>query len=150
MSRRARREVSAGGVVIRRLDGHETQVLLIRDPYKNWGLPKGHLEASETEAQAALREVQEETGLTDLVLMDELPTIDWYFRLGDVLVHKFCRFYLMESRAGEPVPEETEGITECRWMPIDEAIASVTYANAREVIREAKRVLDERGPGVPS
>lgn len=122
-------------------------MLIIRDPYKNWGLPKGHLERRETEAEAALREVEEETGLTDLVLREELPVIDWYFRIGDVLVHKFCRFYLMESREGVPVPDETEGISECRWVSFDEALETVTYANAREVIREARKALEAREPG---
>lgn len=119
-------------------------VLIIRDPYENWGLPKGHLESKETEAQAALREVEEETGLQDLVLGEELPLIDWYFRMGDVLVHKFCRFYLMESQSGDPAPDRSEGITECRWVPFDEALEKVAYDNAREVIRAAKDTLEGR------
>src|SRR5690606_18790830 len=82
---RARREVSAGGVVFRR-DG-ELRILLIRDPYDNWGLPKGHIEAGETAQETAEREVREETGLTDLRSIAELPTIDWYFRDRGELVH---------------------------------------------------------------
>ena len=143
MTRKSRRELSAGGVVVRRRDG-SIHVLIIRDPYQNWGLPKGHLERHETEAEAALREVKEETGLTDLVLGEQLPVIDWYFRMGGVLVHKFCRFYLMESRDGDPVPDKSEGITECRWVPFEEALSKVTYDNAREVIRAARETLESR------
>jgi ADP-ribose pyrophosphatase YjhB (NUDIX family) len=129
-------ETSAGGVVFRLRD-REPLVLLIRDPYENWGLPKGHLEAAETPQQAAAREVAEETGLTKVAIRGELPTIDWYFRDGAELVHKFCHFFLMECAEGEARPQADEGISACVWLPVQEAIKKVTYANAREVLRAA-------------
>ncbi|HKJ03648.1 MAG TPA: NUDIX domain-containing protein [Longimicrobiales bacterium] len=138
---RARVERSAGGVVVRTLDG-EPRILVIRDPYQNWGLPKGHLEKGEGSGEAAVREVEEETGLSDLVLGAELATIDWYFRSDGKLVHKFCAFYLMESKSGEPVPEAGEGITECVWMTLDEAAARISYDNAREVVKVAREALE--------
>ncbi|HSG07097.1 MAG TPA: NUDIX hydrolase [Longimicrobiales bacterium] len=143
---RARVERSAGGVVVRLIDG-EPRVLVIRDPYQNWGLPKGHLEEGEGSGEAAAREVTEETGLSDLVLGPELATIDWYFRSGGKLVHKFCAFYLMESVSGDPVPEEDEGITECVWMSLDEAAARISYDNAREVVNAAREALDQGALG---
>ena len=144
--RRPIEEHSAGGVVVRLHDGIE-HVLLIRDPYRNWGLPKGHLEEGEDAATAALREVHEETGLTGIKLGPELGSIDWFFRQEDRLVHKFCSFFLMRSVAGETVPGLSEGITECIWLPPEEAMASVTYDNAREMIRVAMRRLDPAGDG---
>lgn len=137
---RARIERSAGGVVARRIEG-EIHVLLIRDPYRNWGLPKGHLEDAEDAAQAALREVREETGLEALELGPELDTIDWYFRLHGTLVHKFCAFFLMTSPEGEPVPEVDEGITECVWLPVDDALVRISYDNARAVLGQAAELL---------
>jgi 8-oxo-dGTP pyrophosphatase MutT (NUDIX family) len=116
--------------------------LLIRDPYRNWGLPKGHIEADETPEQAALREVAEETGLNGLTVVAELPTIDWYFRDGGRLVHKFCHFFLVESADGEPVPQADEGITDCLWCDFSDALRTVSYANAREVLRVAGERLD--------
>lgn len=118
------------------------RVLLIRDPYSNWGLPKGHLEAEETPEEAALREVGEETGLDDLVLVERLPTIDWYFRDRGRLIHKFCHFFLVEASAGEAVPQTDEGITACAWLDVGGALERVGYANAREVIRAAGRMLE--------
>jgi len=138
-------EHSAGGVVFRRTP-EGVLVLLIRDPYENWGLPKGHLEDNEAGKDAALREVEEETGLMCTAAGDRLATIDWYFRQGDRLVHKTCQFYLMESSGGDPRPETAEGITECRFLPLAEAIEQVTYDNARDVLREAQRVLTSEAP----
>lgn len=141
---RARIERSAGGVVVRTVEGVH-RVLVIRDPYQNWGLPKGHLEDGEGSGDAAMREVGEETGLADLVLGPELATIDWYFRTGGKLIHKFCAFYLMRSTAGDPVPEADEGITQCVWLTLDEAEARISYDNAREVVKVARELLAEEG-----
>ena len=102
--RHAREERSAGGVIFRSTP-EGVRVLLIRDAYANWGLPKGHLEPSESEKEAAVREAEEETGLACQVVGDELMTIDWYFKKQDHLVHKHCQFFLMESPSGDPVPE---------------------------------------------
>ncbi len=120
-----------------RVMGEDPRVLLIRDPYRKWGLPKGHLEGEEGPEEAALREVREETGLQRLLLGPDLGEIDWVFRLDGRLIHKFCRFYLMGSADGTPRPEVSEGITECRWMSTGEALRMVAYANAREILRRA-------------
>ena len=138
-------ETSAGGVVFRRGDGDQPVFLLIRDSYRNWGLPKGHLEAGEEAADAALREVAEETGLADLVLHAPIQEIDWFFRFRRRLIHKTCAFFLMESAAGEPCPQQDEGITACRWLPFEAALRTVSYANAREVLSAAGQLLGDLG-----
>ncbi|HEX2168389.1 MAG TPA: NUDIX domain-containing protein [Longimicrobiales bacterium] len=143
-ARRARVETSSGGVVFRR-GGGALDFLLIRDPYNNWGLPKGHIEGGETPAEAALREVSEETGLIELAVITQLPTIDWFFRDRGKLVHKFCHFFLVESPTGDPEPQLTEGITECVWRSAGLAIETVSYSNAREVMRAAARWLTGAG-----
>jgi 8-oxo-dGTP pyrophosphatase MutT (NUDIX family) len=151
-------ETSAGGVIYR-WRGGTAHVLLIRDRYRHWGFPKGHVEGGETAADAALREVAEETGLTRLRLERELRTIDWFFRFRGRLIHKYCHFYLIESPDGDTCPQEEEGITECVWLPLHQAIESISYDNAREVLRIAADWLlgasgaasaDGRGDAVPA
>jgi 8-oxo-dGTP pyrophosphatase MutT (NUDIX family) len=127
-----------------------TRFLLIRDSYKNWGLPKGHLESGEPPAEAARREVIEETALCDLVLLGPIQVIDWYFRFRGRTIHKYCHFFLFESKNGDPVPQAEEGITACTWHTFDEAIATISYDNAREVLERAAdmvRTLAEERAG---
>ena len=146
---RARQEVSAGGVVVRHGDGGPL-VLLIRDSYDNWGFPKGHLEPGEAAEAAALREVSEETGLAHVTSRGELRTIDWYFRFRGRLIHKVCHFFLMETDHADTSPQRSEGITACRWEPLEDATRLIAYANARVVLRRASELVGADTPAPPA
>jgi len=135
-------ETSAGGVVFRRTP-QGPLVLLIKDSYRNWGFPKGHLEDGEDATTAAVREIGEETGLNELVLHGAIEAIDWYFRFRGRLIHKTCHFFLFESPAGEARPQRDEGISACRWLPLDDAMRTVSYANAREILRAAGALMTQ-------
>ncbi|HEY7682633.1 MAG TPA: NUDIX domain-containing protein [Gemmatimonadales bacterium] len=156
--RKPEREVSAGGIIFRRQADLSTRFLLIRDPYGHWGFPKGHLEGEETPAGAAFRESAEETGLTDLLLHGPIRIIDWHFRFKGRYIHKFCHFFLFESPGSEVVPQLDEGITDYRWLSLDEALDQLSYDNARGVLKRAgemSRTLvavgagRSRGPSAP-
>jgi 8-oxo-dGTP pyrophosphatase MutT (NUDIX family) len=129
-------ERSAGGVIFRRAEGGPLY-LIIRDSYRNWGFPKGHVEDGESEVDAARREVREETGLDGLLYRAPATEIDWFFRFRGRLIHKTCVFFVFESPGGEASPQEEEGISACRWLPFEEALRVLSYANAREVLRLA-------------
>lgn len=134
-------EVSAGGIVFRRAaDG--VRFLLIRDSYRNWGFPKGHLEVDESPDAAAMREVREETGLSAIHLKAPVDVIDWHFRFRGRLVHKICHFYLIEAATSRARPLRKEGITACRWLRFDDALKMVSYENARAVLTQARALLE--------
>ena len=150
--RRADLEVSAGGVVFLRLPDGSARFLLIRDPYGHWGFPKGHLEPGETPAEAALRETLEETGLEQAEVVGPIRIIDWHFRFRGRAIHKYCHFFLLESSHGECVPQLDEGITDFRWLALDESLATLSYDNARGVLKRAGemvRTLVAVGQGRP-
>src|SRR5688500_9386400 len=92
---------AAGGVVWRRDASGGLEVLLVhRDRYDDWTFPKGKLESGETHRQAALREVEEETGLR-CTLGDELPEVRYEDRKGRA---KRVRYWTMEPAGGSFAP----------------------------------------------
>jgi 8-oxo-dGTP pyrophosphatase MutT (NUDIX family) len=139
---RAKRETSAGGIVLRCTDDGP-RFLLILDGYGNWGFPKGHIDEGEIPDVAARREILEETNLGDLILRAPLGMIDWYFRFKGRLIHKYCHYYLFESAEGCPEPQVEEGITACRWFSLDEAIETISYDNAKAMLRSAARLVPQ-------
>lgn len=149
--RPVRIELSAGGVIQRQTAGGAIQVLLIKDSYGNWGFPKGHVEAGETNQDAALRECREETGLSRLEVADQLAMTDWYFRASGALVHKFCDYFLLVADPDEEVrPQVAEGIRECAWLDPMEAVTRVTYENARQLLGQVLERSGLRRPRKPT
>jgi 8-oxo-dGTP diphosphatase len=115
-------EVRAGGGVVLRSGA----VLLVhRAAYGDWTLPKGKLEPGEDWADAALREVEEETGLR-CELGDEVGRTYYDDARGR---SKEVRYFLMSSR-DEPGPRNE--VDEVRWVPLDEARSLLTYG--RDVV----------------
>ena len=151
--RKADLEVSAGGIVFRRIAEAGPRYLLIKDSYDNWGFPKGHLENGESPADAALRETSEETGLGGLILQGPIRVIDWHFRFRGRHIHKYCHFFLLESPMGDLCPQVDEGITACQWRTLEEALDALSYDNARGVLKRAGemvRTLVAIGAGRPA
>lgn len=143
--RKSREETSAGGVVYRR-DAAGALFLLIRDSYRNWGFPKGHLKEGESPDRAALREVSEETGLSSLELCSVIDVVDWHFRFRGRRIHKVCHFYLLETSETRTTPQRSEGITECRWAAYREATRLISYSNARQVLERAHSLVNGGAP----
>ena len=106
-----------------------------------WSLPKGHIEAGETAEQAAVREVEEETGIIGRVLAP-LGTIDFWFVAEDRRVHKTVHHYLMRALGGELSDEDVE-VAEVAWVPLDELEGRLAYADERRLIRHATTLLEE-------
>ncbi len=137
-------QVSAGGVVVQLGQGNAYEVCLIRRQRHQgyaWCLPKGHLESNEQPSEAALREVQEETGLVAQILRP-LGEISYSFTTpADGLSYqKTVTFFLMRPVGGQLGPCDAEAI-EARWVPFQQALALATYENERQVLLKAQEVL---------
>jgi 8-oxo-dGTP pyrophosphatase MutT (NUDIX family) len=116
---------AAGGVVLR--DG---RVAVVHRPrYDDWTLPKGKLDRGETFEQAALREVEEETGLR-CRLVRELPEVRYAARGGRP---KLVRYWLMEVEEDPPFVVGDE-VDELRWLEPSEALALLTYDRDRDLL----------------
>ena len=116
--------LAAGGLVLR--DG---QVAIVHRPrYDDWSLPKGKLDPGESFEEAALREVEEETGLK-CRLKETLGDTSYRDRKDRA---KLVRYFEMEPTAGEFTPNDE--VDELRWLPLDEASAELTYDFDRELV----------------
>ena len=122
-------EVRAAGAVVVRGSAPVEVLLIHRPQYDDWTLPKGKVEAGETDEVCAVREVEEETGLR-VRLGRELPSVRWQDRNGDA---KVCRYWLVESFEGEAVGQhEVDGV---EWLAVDEAVGRLSYPRDAEVLR---------------
>lgn len=122
-------EVEAAGGVVWRPHGRGCQVAVVHRPkYDDWTLPKGKLEPGELAEQAALREVEEETGLV-CRLGDELLPVSYLDHQGR---RKRVRYWAMtvERGAFEPNAE----VDELRWVDLDAAVDQLTYPQDRAVL----------------
>ena len=135
-------EFSAGGLVVD-LDGDEPAGALIgrtdRQGRLLWSLPKGHIEAGETAEQAAVREVEEETGIAG-VIVAELGVIDFWFVADGRRIHKTVRHFLLRRTGGELSDADVE-VDEVAWVPLAAIRAQLAYPDERGLVDTAGRLL---------
>lgn len=140
-----RRELSAGGVAVRMERGGWFVALLKTEHRKGevWVLPKGHVELEKKEriSDAAKREVQEETGLKDLSVKDQLGVARFSFQAEGTLVRKTVHYYMMITQQKTLVPQEEEFFLEAGWFPIDVAIQMLEYDTDKDVVAKAREKL---------
>ncbi len=145
--RPVRRQVSAGGILYRRgADGIEIALIGLKGGAV-WALPKGLVEPGEDPEATALREVQEETGLTGRS-MGKVGEIEYWFvdKEEGSRIHKRVHFYLVENTGGDLSQHDRE-VEEVRWVPLAEVLSHLTYKSEREMVEEASKILDQQSGG---
>jgi 8-oxo-dGTP pyrophosphatase MutT (NUDIX family) len=137
------REFSAGGVLVKVIRGR-TMVAAIRPqgkPEGTWALPKGNIDAGETPAETAVREVLEETGVQGR-LVEKLGDVKYtYTRRGGERIFKVVSFYLLRAgrgRIGQIDEAMRIEVEEARWLPLDEAPRLLAYGGEREMAAKAR------------
>jgi 8-oxo-dGTP pyrophosphatase MutT (NUDIX family) len=137
-----RTEVSAGGVVYRRGDDGIEVALAARRTRRGqlaWGLPKGAIEEGETNEDAAVREVREETGL-EAEIESSLGDIRYFYVWEGTRVRKTVHFFLMRATGGD-VSRHDHEMEDVRWFPLATAIRKAAYRGEREVLERASAGL---------
>lgn len=120
---------AAGGVVVRDLGSGPEVAIVHRPRYDDWSLPKGKLDQGEKFEQAALREIDEETGLRCRTVR-ELEPNEYTDHKGR---SKLVRWWLMEPLDGEFEPNDE--VDELRWMAPADAVALVDYDHDAKLLR---------------
>jgi len=124
----------AGGVVVRRTDaGPEFLLVTSRSQPGEWVLPKGHIEAGESEVEAALREVLEEAGVT-AEAGDLLGDLEYYNRSGRIRARFFLMTFQSEGKPGEGRARA--------WLDADAAKRRLKWDDARGLIDKARTLAD--------
>ena len=127
--------VKAGGGLVYNKKG---EILFI---FRNgkWDLPKGGSEKNETMPETAMREVQEETGVADLIVLKKLQKTYHVFKRNGVYKLKMTYWYKMETNfEGELVGQEDEGIEKGAWIaPTDiSTVLKNSYENIKLLFQE--------------
>jgi 8-oxo-dGTP pyrophosphatase MutT (NUDIX family) len=142
-------EVSAGGLVVDAINGVAQAAVIARrnrGGRLEWCLPKGHLEPGESPAEAAVREIREETGI-DSKVVRLLGTIDYWFIGEGSRIHKIVHHYLLSGEGGQLTAEndpdaEAEQVA---WVPLDELRDRLAYPNERRLAQLVRQLLDGTG-----
>lgn len=131
------RFIEAAGGLVQNIDGD--YLFIFR--YNKWDLPKGKLEPNENVSAAAIREVSEETGISNIQLGDKITDTFHTYKIGNATILKKTSWYIMAYNGNEPLtPQESENITLAKWLPknqINEVIGN-TYDTIREVLSKAR------------
>lgn len=133
-----KREKSAGAIIFRK--EKEPKYLLLHYEAKHWDFPKGHVEEKETDTETVKREIAEETGITDVEIIQGFKEkIQFYYKLKNELINKEVIFYLAKTNTEEvKLSFEHIGFV---WLSYGKAIEKLTYKNAKEILEKANEFL---------
>lgn len=140
-----RRQVSAGGVAFRRA-GDQVEIAIIRPRgTERWQLPKGIVDAGESPEVTARREVREEAGIDGEVVAPIEEIQYWYVGTDRDGVrarfHKIVHFFLIAYVGGDVADHDHE-VAEARWIPLNDAAATLAFRNEKAVVEKAAGMID--------
>jgi 8-oxo-dGTP pyrophosphatase MutT (NUDIX family) len=137
-----KREFSAGGVLVRTVGGrpHVAAIRPQGKPAGTWVLPKGNINAGESPAETAVREVREETGVEGR-LVEKLGDVKYVYTWNGERIFKVVSFFLLRARLGRigAIEEAMRvEVADARWLPLEEAPTLLAYGGEREMAAKAR------------
>ena len=134
-------EYSAGAIIFRK-EKEMPLFLILHYEEGHWGASKGHIEKGETLEQTALREIREETGLTEVCLIDGFKTENSYiFNKNGRLTRKVVVFFLVETHSREIILSAEH--VNYAWLPFRDATEKVTFKSEQLVWQAAYEFLQK-------
>ena len=133
-------EKSAGSVIFRKNENGEILYLLLKSTSGHMDFPKGNVEIGETENQTVLREVEEETGLKDIVFVNGFKEkIKYFYRRDRNPINKEVVYFLAETKT-ENIKISWEHVS-FEWLTYKDAMEKIEFSNARSVLKKAHEFL---------
>ena len=134
------REFSAGGLCVRRMRGRDYVAAIRVKGGRVLALPKGNIDAGESAAEAAVREVREEAGVVGDIVEKLGDVKYWYVRRTGERVFKIVSFFLLRYRSGNVANHDHE-VDSAEWVPLEEAPRLLEYKGEKEMAAAALTVL---------
>jgi len=133
-------EETSAGVVIFRRENSKILFLLLNYPSGHWDFVKGKMEEGETTHQTAIRETREETGITDIVFLDDFEEwIKYNFQYHGELVNKKVVFFLAETKTEQVIISHEH--LDYIWVDYETAMEKTTFDNAKSILTKSKELL---------
>ena len=143
------KEFSAGALIFRKNKQASVFLLIYSNRNKEWGFPKGHIDAGETEEEAALREIKEETGLGELRLIDGFREELVYKAVSNreaskgSVIEKSTIYFLCESKSKD-ITVDADEITDFKWLMMNDALKLLPFDSLKELLGKAEVFLIRR------
>lgn len=121
----------------------EGEYLLLHYAAGHWDFPKGHIEEGETPEQAALRELEEETGIAEAEILPGFSdNIQYFYKKEEKTIYKEVVFFLATTKTAKVVlSHEHKGFA---WLAFEGAVEKLTFDNAKVVLKKAHGWLNEK------
>ena len=133
-------EETSAGIVLFRKEDSKILFLLLHYPSGHWDFVKGKMEKGESPHETAVRETEEETGITDIVFLENFEEwIKYDFQYQGELVHKKVVFFLAETKTKEVVISHEH--LDYTWMDYNTSMEKTTFDNAKTVLTRAQTLL---------
>ncbi len=138
------RETTAGGVVFRRNKQGEVEILLTQDAKDRWTIAKGHIEPGETPRQTAEREIQEETGLKEMKVLNHLGKTQFRYRRQNSLVLMTMHIFLVKALGDTDDLTKEEWMNGIGWFPFAKALDMVEYEGIEKLMLLASKQIRQQ------
>lgn len=139
------RETTSGGIVFRRNDKGELEILLIKDAKNRWTIPKGHVEEGEEPQDTAEREIREETGLQEMKVGAWLGKVNFRYRRAHTLVLMTMHIYLVQGKGDTNKLQGEDWLSDIKWLPANDAIDKIAYEDiGKLILLGMKKIREEK------
>ena len=129
-----------GGAVYRRTHDGRLEWLLIKKKHGFWTLPKGQIKSGESDTNAAIREVAEETGIHGQV-ETRVSQVNYHIYKGNKKRYKTVTYYLIHAIDGILCPDEEEQIEHIGWFSTTESLRRIHRDRVRAIVQKAATLL---------
>jgi len=135
------KEVCAGGIIYCQIDNRYKFVVIL-DAYGKWTLPKGHVEKDEQIEETALREIEEETGIKNLKLVEKIGETEYEIHQPQHPPFlKRVYFFLFETTYQPLALPQLAEVKDVKWLEAEEALAIISYDNVKVIFETALKKL---------